>query len=593
MDTIVDYTIYFGADENIETAKEECEKIVHQLCCGYIWQKESIILQSYTHQSGLMCLLGSTDVGENINDEWFLLYILFEMSKVFQNAVIQVTDNDGDFILIEAADVLPSWIKPTSSQNRVFIHNNSLHIIPTPSNPADIAIFPTSQPTMTQAYDLVLSEHKTFANQAIQQCIRTKIDCYPSKINEDFHYAHCYIPEEIVYILKTRPNTISAAVQAFYERDPNDVKVCQKMKTFCPTSRLKSCVKFTKYLYSQLFQANFEPDNHSGWRLPARNDDLYKPAALGYKLTCGFAILTSHLNIKDQKQKDVIPNGRFWEEYLTSLKNNGYFQNELEGSKLYQQLLQQAHQQFETDFNAKSSNNSRCSERDLLLQQLIEESKSHHEDIIEYCNNIQPEDSDDWMTLTPEELEQMMLSMWNKTNQQSDESEVGNLTKLVSNMKSFVDNVSSYEGAEVPSVDANLVNEKKDEINFDSNEFMSCIQSLLAGPSGSHGNSSNDDTDESDVEDDYTTCENEGNDVNDEFHSIMNEMDKELNDTTVNKSFQANQEEDFDADVNLIKNFLESFSSQDGLSGPVSNMLQSMGMMLPPENMSASESSTS
>ena len=41
-------------------------------------------------------------------------------------------------------------------------------------------------------------------------------------------------------------------------------------------------------------------------------------------------------------------------------------------------------------------------------------------------------------------------------------------------------------------------------------------------------------------------------------------------------------EEDLDYDVNLIRNFLESFQSQDGLAGPVSNILQSMGMSLPP-----------
>ena len=42
------------------------------------------------------------------------------------------------------------------------------------------------------------------------------------------------------------------------------------------------------------------------------------------------------------------------------------------------------------------------------------------------------------------------------------------------------------------------------------------------------------------------------------------------------------EEGDLDYDINLVRNFLESFQSQDGLAGPVSNILQSMGMALPP-----------
>ena len=36
-----------------------------------------------------------------------------------------------------------------------------------------------------------------------------------------------------------------------------------------------------------------------------------------------------------------------------------------------------------------------------------------------------------------------------------------------------------------------------------------------------------------------------------------------------------------DLDLNLVKNLLESYSSQQGLAGPVSNLLGSMGLSLP------------
>lgn len=36
-----------------------------------------------------------------------------------------------------------------------------------------------------------------------------------------------------------------------------------------------------------------------------------------------------------------------------------------------------------------------------------------------------------------------------------------------------------------------------------------------------------------------------------------------------------------DVDFNLVKNFLDSYSSQEGLSGPASNLLGLMGLRLP------------
>lgn len=39
-----------------------------------------------------------------------------------------------------------------------------------------------------------------------------------------------------------------------------------------------------------------------------------------------------------------------------------------------------------------------------------------------------------------------------------------------------------------------------------------------------------------------------------------------------------------DIDLNLVSNLLESLSSQEGLSGPASNLLQSLGLHLPPNS---------
>ena len=42
-------------------------------------------------------------------------------------------DNDGEFLLIEAAYSLPRWLKPELSENRVWLSGGALHLVPLPS----------------------------------------------------------------------------------------------------------------------------------------------------------------------------------------------------------------------------------------------------------------------------------------------------------------------------------------------------------------------------------------------------------------------------------------------------------------------------
>lgn len=64
-------------------------------------------------------LVSTTCFGDSIEDEWLIVYIILEITKVHTNLIVQVQDNDGDFLLIEAADVLPSWANPDTTVNRV------------------------------------------------------------------------------------------------------------------------------------------------------------------------------------------------------------------------------------------------------------------------------------------------------------------------------------------------------------------------------------------------------------------------------------------------------------------------------------------
>lgn len=78
-------------------------------------------------------------------------------------------DNDGQFLLIEAADLLPSWIDAETSLNRVFIYCGRLHIIPR-SVKADPALS-LKEAIATIVNPTLLTE----ASQAIQDRIQEKL----------------------------------------------------------------------------------------------------------------------------------------------------------------------------------------------------------------------------------------------------------------------------------------------------------------------------------------------------------------------------------------------------------------------------------
>lgn len=73
-------------------------------------------------------IFGRTCYHDNIEDEWLIVYLLFELSRTYQQLVVMATDTDGQFLLIEAAHHLPKWLKPETSENRVSAADRVLHL---------------------------------------------------------------------------------------------------------------------------------------------------------------------------------------------------------------------------------------------------------------------------------------------------------------------------------------------------------------------------------------------------------------------------------------------------------------------------------
>lgn len=64
-------------------------------------------------------LYGLTFYGENIQDEWYIVEIVNHLTKIYPHVIGRIFDADGEFLLIEAADVLPRWANPDTCAQRV------------------------------------------------------------------------------------------------------------------------------------------------------------------------------------------------------------------------------------------------------------------------------------------------------------------------------------------------------------------------------------------------------------------------------------------------------------------------------------------
>ncbi|NWY05545.1 ECD protein, partial [Nothoprocta ornata] len=519
-----------------------------------------------------------------------------------------VQDNDGEFLLIEAADFLPKWLNPENSDNRVFFYKGELHIIPLPETEGKEWEPPASSPTISEALTFLSTRsEESLAAAPIRTALDKRISGYPEKIQASFHRAHCYVPAGIVAVLKQRPSLVAAAVQAFYLRDPVDLRACRIFKTFPPEERVMTVVTFTKCLYAQLMQQKFVPDRRSGYTLPPPTDPQYKAHELGMKLAHGFEILCSKCKVSPDSKASV-SSGPLWERFLSSLKEKNYFKGELEGSAKYKELLYMAEDYFQRSIT-KPESSSELSSGDEILT-LLQTTTFDLKEFEKEAACLPPEDDDSWLDISLDELDQMLKETRNQSHTSSNEEEQKyDLEAVAESMKAFVSKVSTHEGAEMPW------SSDEAHVTFDVDSFTNALDRILGGEDSEELDSDDLDEEEelefSDEDDEDLDIENQRqaqkapNKDTGSLRSIMKEMDRELAHTTVGRSFTTQKKavgsakatvsqkaghdseaEDpeltpIDVDMNLMDNILESYNAQAGLAGPASNILRSMGVHLP------------
>ncbi|XP_051935704.1 protein ecdysoneless homolog [Hippocampus zosterae] len=622
-------------EEQLSRLVEEILAKIAPLSMQYIWQNEPFNIKYCPEKAGVPAHIGGvTQFGDNVEDEWFIVYLLKQITEAFPALAARVEDTDGEFLLIEAADHLPKWLDPDTSENRIFIYRGALHLLPCPSRSIPTGIPKDVVPSVQQALALLSAQPEACrASPKITSVLDKRLDGYPAKIGASQHRAHCFVPAGVAMVLAQRPDLVAPAVSAFYLRDPVDLQACRNFKNFPPETRVLTSVMFTRCLYAQLLQQQFVPDRRSGFTMPARSDPRYKAHELGMKLAHGFEILCAKCRLPLSDGDSSVSCNPQWKGFLQSLKSNGYFREEIEGSARFRQLMTSAENFFQQSVASKSGDTSPGEE---VLQLLSSCGPIDVEELRKREAQLPQEDSDNWLNVTAQDLERMLeersgygpkpttakcpepteteTAGSTETGNRNEEEEAGySLLGVSQKMTRFLNAKSSYLGAELP-----WNHSCNNPFDYDMPTLIKEMERILVTSEEETLDSDDlcedewegvEDEEDEDIEEGPSGhAEMDGMEALDTLKGYMDQMDRELMNTHIGQSFNqatsasaqahateglpssAASDEDaeelrpLDVDLNLVTNLVESLSCQEGLAGPASNLLQSLGVHLPPNS---------
>ncbi len=212
-----------GHQEHLE---REINAFVLQLSSGYIWQHGA------WDEPPLYVPLnrrGSLVFGVNADDEWYVVYLLRRVTEAFEVAV-QIWDEDGEFLLIEAAYSLPSWLEPASAPNRVWIFRGAVHCLPraaqddggddetsspSPSPFSATGTIDVSTPEKALESLLRYAERAKACGEGIEGCISRKLVGYPALAKETMMQATACLPHQVALCLAMNPQRVSVLAAAY------------------------------------------------------------------------------------------------------------------------------------------------------------------------------------------------------------------------------------------------------------------------------------------------------------------------------------------------------------------------------------------
>ncbi|KAF6776802.1 hypothetical protein AHF37_03797 [Paragonimus kellicotti] len=254
--TVVYRLFFFGAvDETRALEKRRSYlELVAPWILDYPWYNERFRLDlSATPGFKKPILSGSVNFGESIEDEWFIVWLLTQISVLDPSVIIQISDDDGEFLLIETAEGLPKWISPENAVNRVWIFRGQLGLImfkkPAPLTLNDAINF-LENCDFDSPSDFVHSD-------TVQKLLQRRIKGYPSAIQSLKHTAHMVLPypAAAVLSLQSSQGLIGAIVSALATLNHDPVE----------SRKLRKALQFNQGLFRQSYQQIAQSNPEHTW----------------------------------------------------------------------------------------------------------------------------------------------------------------------------------------------------------------------------------------------------------------------------------------------------------------------------------------
>ncbi|KAI4597810.1 hypothetical protein KJ359_004086 [Pestalotiopsis sp. 9143b] len=575
---------------SLETVRKAAVQLAEKLTKDYIWQRDGLQLNIHSDK-GLVYLRGTSYYGDSVEDEWLIVYLLRELSKSSPNLWIRIFDSDGEFLLVEAANVLPSWLSPEIDSNRVWINQEKLFIVP---------LEKTAQGKRPLTLDEAVTHLKTEPKSSlvhstfIEAEAFYRLEKYPDQIDKSIHHSLVTIPRKLAYILHEKPAAIALAVEAFYLRDPVSMKSLLSPAAglaFPPKDLVTVSVKFTKVLFAQLRSQRFaQPpawlpvieSAKKGAAGAADSQHSLDRLEIGMKITSGFEMLATNVETKDSRI---------------------------------------------------------AREVGILLEDLEEDGDSvlPSDATIQAWPDISRDDDDSWMDINYADFENQLDGIRPSGTQQEsgfgDATAQADLKKIVSRFESFLnDETAGHEGAELNDMDFDdddddgeeLSDEEEDsededkDVSFDEEQFSRMMREMMGMPSETRPEPGYDAKAKvrqglSDSPAKPQRVDDDDAEEDEAIRQLAAQLEAELNEhgalkldpkptkaktlkqkgnqtsvgtekdiaTTTGDTDDETSDEEVDIDYNLAKNLLESFKGQVGMAGPAGNILGMMGMKLP------------
>ncbi|THV06071.1 SGT1-domain-containing protein [Dendrothele bispora CBS 962.96] len=479
----------FSSDKNSATSLAACIQayVDSLLPPEFLWHRDSFELKvAHEDDASEWILEGVMRVGDCVDDEWCTVWLLREITSRWDIAA-RVFDSDGEFLLIEAADALPSWVKPSNSDYRVWIYRSHLHLIdlshisPPSRNPNrhkhagridsddedDRMNLDEEEEYLVVDDALKLlrdSVTDTRAPPKVEEIVWNRISEYPATFRRHVHFTKAYLPLDIAKALSVNPSLVQKAVEAFYTRDAVQLRAAHKMSRFPPNTCVLTTVKMTRTSYAQLVGQKFYPPKIFGRWEEREDTKAWRWRDIGMKIAVGFEMLfqeskgreIKNSTVDGQKssaeaEKDALRRNPDYQTYIHNLVSATYFRGETEGSQLWQELENKAVRAFVT---ARTDDSSARPSFASLVNSAISRAS--------FLSTVEmEEDNDDWLTIDAENFDAMLQQSGpNRTAKIGDsngmdvdiegsvaEKQTSNLRDLASKVEEFIEGEGDIEGA--------------------------------------------------------------------------------------------------------------------------------------------------